>query len=108
MPPISDLDRLRSPLKRCCSKLGGAVAANRGRLRIRVKSYHKAICYNARRSGEACAFGQGQRGAYRLDINQFVTNEQAENRISAEGYAGTLLDEMEQPRFICQRFTAAY
>jgi len=80
----------------------------RGRLRIRVKSYHKAICYNARRSGEACAFGQGQRGAYRLDINQFVTNEQAENRISAEDYAGTLLDEMEQPRFICQRFTAAY
>ena len=60
------------------------------------------------RSGEACAFGQGQRGAYRLDTNQFVTNEQAENRVSAEDYAGALLDEMEQPRFICQRFTAAY
>jgi putative NADH-flavin reductase len=47
-------------------------------------------------------------GTFRLGTDQLITNEQGESRISAEDYAVALLDEIEQPRFIRQRFTAAY
>jgi uncharacterized protein len=35
-------------------------------------------------------------------------NAQGESRIPAEDYAVALLDEIEQPRFVRQRFSAAY
>ncbi len=47
-------------------------------------------------------------GTYRLGIDQLVMNAQGESRISAEDYAVALLDEIEQPRFVRQRFSAAY
>jgi putative NADH-flavin reductase len=47
-------------------------------------------------------------GIYRLGINQLVMNAQGESRISAEDYAIALLDEVEQPRFVRQRLSAAY
>jgi hypothetical protein len=47
-------------------------------------------------------------GTYRLGINQLVMNAQGESRISAEDYAVALLDEIEQPRFVRQRFSVAY
>ena len=47
-------------------------------------------------------------GAYRLGIDQLVMNAQGESRISAEDYAVALLDEIEQPRFVRQRFSVAY
>jgi uncharacterized protein len=47
-------------------------------------------------------------GSYRLGIDQLVMNEQGKCRISAEDYAVALLDELEQPRFVRQRFSAAY
>ena len=47
-------------------------------------------------------------GTYRLGINQLVMNAQGESRISAEDYAMALLDEIEQPRFVRQRFSVAY
>jgi putative NADH-flavin reductase len=47
-------------------------------------------------------------GTYRLGIDQLVMNAQGECRISAEDYAVALLDEIEQPRFIRQRFSVAY
>nr|BBH92772.1 3-beta hydroxysteroid dehydrogenase [Thermogemmatispora argillosa] len=51
----------------------------------------------------------GQRtGRYRLGTEQLVTDEKGESRISMEDYAVALLDEIEQPRFVRQRFTAAY
>ncbi|MBX5455540.1 MAG: NAD(P)-dependent oxidoreductase [Thermogemmatispora sp.] len=51
----------------------------------------------------------GQRtGRYRVGTEQLVTNEKGESRISMEDYAVALLDEVEQPRFVRQRFTVAY
>lgn len=47
-------------------------------------------------------------GAYRLGIDQLVMSAQGESRISAEDYAVALLDEIEQPRFVRQRFSVAY
>lgn len=51
----------------------------------------------------------GQRtGMFRLGKDTMVTNEKCESRISAEDYAAALVDELEQPQFIRQRFTAGY
>ncbi len=47
-------------------------------------------------------------GTYRLGTEQLVTDEKGESHISAEDFAVALLDEIEQPRFSRQRFTAAY
>lgn len=45
-------------------------------------------------------------GKYRRGGDQLLTNDQGESYISAEDYAYALLDEIEQPRAIRQRFTA--
>ncbi len=47
-------------------------------------------------------------GRYRTGGDQLVANEQGESRISAEDYAVALIDEVETPRPLRQRFTAAY
>ncbi len=47
-------------------------------------------------------------GTYRLAVGQLVMDTQGESRISAEDYAIALLDEIEQPRFVRQRFSVAY
>lgn len=47
-------------------------------------------------------------GNYRIGTEQLVTDAKGESRISAEDYAVALLDEIERPRFVRQRFTAAY
>jgi uncharacterized protein len=47
-------------------------------------------------------------GNYRVGTEQLVTDAKGESRISAEDYAVAMLDEIEKPRFIGQRFTAAY
>jgi putative NADH-flavin reductase len=57
----------------------------------------------------AAFIAPGERtGTYRLGTEQLVTDEKGESRISAEDFAVVLLDEIEQPRFSRQRFTAAY
>lgn len=45
-------------------------------------------------------------GKYRRGGDQLLTNDQGESYISAEDYAFALLDEIEQPQAIRQRFTA--
>ncbi len=45
-------------------------------------------------------------GVYRRGVDQLLTNDQGESYISVEDYAFALLDEIEQPRAIRQRFTA--
>lgn len=47
-------------------------------------------------------------GHYRLGGDQLLTDAQGESRISAEDYAVALLDELEQPKHLRKRFTAAY
>jgi uncharacterized protein len=47
-------------------------------------------------------------GKYRIGKDQLVTDAQGQSRISAEDYAVALLDEIEHPQFIRQRFTVAY
>lgn len=47
-------------------------------------------------------------GKYRIGTEQLVTDAKGESRISAEDYAVAMLDEIEKPRFVRQRFTAAY
>lgn len=45
-------------------------------------------------------------GKYRLGADQLLINEQGESYISIQDYALALLDEIEKPQFIRQRFTA--
>lgn len=47
-------------------------------------------------------------GTFRLGGDQLVTDAAGNSRISAEDYAVALLDELERPAHIRQRFTAAY
>jgi putative NADH-flavin reductase len=51
----------------------------------------------------------GQRtGRYRTGLDQLVADEKVVSRISVEDYAVALLDELERPAHIRQRFTIAY
>ena len=45
-------------------------------------------------------------GQYRVGTDQLLNNEQGESFISIADYAVALLDEIEEPHFIRQRFTA--
>ena len=47
-------------------------------------------------------------GRFRLGTEQLVMNAKGHSEISAEDFAIAVLDEVEQPRHIRQRFTAAY
>jgi len=51
----------------------------------------------------------GQRtGKFRLGLDQLVEDAKGESRISREDFAVAILDEIEKPRHIRKRFTAAY
>ena len=51
----------------------------------------------------------GQRtGKFRLGGTRLVANDRGESKISAEDFAVALVDELEQPRYVRQQFTAAY
>ncbi|WP_410771051.1 NAD(P)-dependent oxidoreductase [Fontibacillus sp. BL9] len=47
-------------------------------------------------------------GMFRIGMNQLVTDEREQSRISVEDYAVAMLDEVEDPQFIQARFTVAY
>jgi putative NADH-flavin reductase len=47
-------------------------------------------------------------GKFRLGTDNLVADEQHQSKISAEDYAVALVDELEQPKHIRQRFTLAY
>jgi putative NADH-flavin reductase len=47
-------------------------------------------------------------GTFRLGGDQLVTDSRGQSRISAEDFAIALLDEVEHPKHIRQRFTVAY
>jgi uncharacterized protein len=51
----------------------------------------------------------GQRtGKFRLGADQLLTNAQGESRISVEDYAIAMIDEVEKPKHIRQRFPVGY
>jgi putative NADH-flavin reductase len=57
----------------------------------------------------AATIEPGERtGTYRTATDDLVVAEDGSSRISAEDYAVALLDEIEQPRHIGQRFTVGY
>lgn len=57
----------------------------------------------------AVNFAPGQRtGTFRLGGDQVVLDAQGQSRISMEDYAVALVDELEKPTHIRQRFTAGY
>jgi uncharacterized protein len=47
-------------------------------------------------------------GRYRLGGDQLLTDDRGASRIAAEDYAAAILDEVEKPRHLRQRFTVAY
>jgi putative NADH-flavin reductase len=47
-------------------------------------------------------------GRYRTGTDQLLTDAEGESRISAEDFAVALLDEIERPRYLRRRMTAAY
>jgi uncharacterized protein len=54
-------------------------------------------------------FEPGQRtGRFRLGKDQLITNDKGESRISFEDYAIALVDELEHPVHIRERFTIGY
>ncbi|MEO6917682.1 MAG: NAD(P)-dependent oxidoreductase [Collimonas sp.] len=54
-------------------------------------------------------FAPGERtGKFRVGQNQLMADAQGKSHISMEDYAIALLDEIEQPKHLKQRFTVAY
>lgn len=54
-------------------------------------------------------FGPGERtGKFRLGLENLLTAEDGKSHISYEDYAVALLDEIETPKHIRQRFTVGY
>ena len=47
-------------------------------------------------------------GKFRLGENDLLVDESGASRISAEDYAIAMVNEVEEPRFLRKRFTAAY
>ncbi|CAL1517369.1 NAD(P)-dependent oxidoreductase [Chitinophaga sp. MM2321] len=47
-------------------------------------------------------------GKFRLGKDQLLTNDQGESKISTADYAVAMIDELEQPKHIRERFTLAY
>jgi len=47
-------------------------------------------------------------GKFRLGTDQLVADDKGQSRISAEDYAVALVDELETPKHVRARFTAAY
>ena len=57
----------------------------------------------------AAEIGPGERtGKYRTTRDQFLADEQGKSFISYEDYAVALVDELENPRHVEQRFGVAY
>ncbi|MER5795818.1 NAD(P)H-binding protein [Streptomyces sp. NPDC001980] len=57
----------------------------------------------------AATIEPGERtGIYRIAKDDLIVDEDGSSRISAEDYAVALLDEIEQPRHIGERFTVGY
>ena len=47
-------------------------------------------------------------GQFRLGTDQLLTDANGQSRISLEDYAVAMLNELEDPKHICQRFTVGY
>jgi len=57
----------------------------------------------------AAVIAPGERtGKFRLGKDQLVADAKGESRISAEDYAAAMIDEVEKPQHVRQRFTLAY
>jgi putative NADH-flavin reductase len=57
----------------------------------------------------AASIAAGERtGHYRVGKDQLLKNEEGESKISTQDYAVAMLDELENPQHIRQRFTVAY
>lgn len=57
----------------------------------------------------AALIAPGERtGKFRLGKDNLITDSKGESRISAEDYAVALVDELEHPRHIRERFTVGY
>jgi putative NADH-flavin reductase len=55
------------------------------------------------------SIGPGQRtGKFRLGLDQLIEDAKGESKISREDFAVAILDEIEKPRHVRKRFTAAY
>jgi len=51
----------------------------------------------------------GQRtGKFRVGTDQLLADAKGESRISVEDYATAMIDEVEKPKHIHQRFTVGY
>ena len=57
----------------------------------------------------AASITPGERtGHYRIGKDQLLKNEEGESKISTQDYAVAMLDELENPQHIRERFTVAY
>ena len=57
----------------------------------------------------AASIQPGERtGKFRLGLDHLIEDDEGESRISREDFAIAILDELERPRHVRTRFTAAY
>ncbi len=57
----------------------------------------------------AAAIQPGERtGTFRLGLDHLIEDDKGESRVSREDFAIAIVNELETPRHIRQRFTAAY
>jgi putative NADH-flavin reductase len=57
----------------------------------------------------AATIAPGERtGSYRVGKDELVKNKEGESKVSTQDYAAAMLDELEKPQHIRERFTVAY
>jgi putative NADH-flavin reductase len=57
----------------------------------------------------AATIAPGERtGSYRVGKDKLVKNKEGESKVSTQDYAAAMLDELEKPQHIRERFTVAY
>ena len=74
-----------------------------------LKEYRKTDHLDWTYLSPAAVISPGERtGKFRLGGDQLVADAKGDSKISAEDYAVAMIDEVEKPRHIRQRFTLAY
>lgn len=53
-------------------------------------------------------FGGERTGKFRLGRDELLRDAEGQSRISMEDFAAAMLDELERPQHIRQRFTVGY
>ena len=76
--------------------------------RERIKHFERAYADYGLKPNPAYIHPGERTGYYRTATDQLIVNDKGQSEISAEDYAIAIADEVEKPKHIRERFTAAW